>query len=154
MPTWFLVHSWGSSTSLLSLYSALMVLNAKSMIFLHSLNLSQSEMTHSEQKILVSILSLIKGIQNTNSNIEKNNTNFMVKEKVYLWNMIHTFVWWQFWNFIVKQLKLNKFLHPNKYTKMIFWYLERLIKIKTWQTLRHSLTTICFAAKQTRLKGL
>ena len=125
MPTWFLVHSWGSSISLLSLYSALMVLNAKSVIFLHSSNWSQSEMTHSVQKIIVSILSILKGVKNMNSNNEKNNANFIVKEKFYLWNMINTLVLWHLWHFIVRHSRAKKC--------MTFYFSEK-------RTLKRSIT--------------
>ena len=36
-----------------------------------------------------------------------------------------TLVWRGLWNFIVFQVKFNRFLYPNKHTQMIFWYLVR-----------------------------
>ena len=36
-----------------------------------------------------------------------------------------TLVWQQLWNFLVAQLKFNRFLHLNEPPKRIFWYLIR-----------------------------
>ena len=33
--------------------------------------------------------------------------------------------WRQLWNFIVFQVKLNRFLHPNNHAQRIFWYLVK-----------------------------
>ena len=35
---------------------------------------------------------------------------------------------WQLWNFIERQMKLNRFLLQNKHPKGIFWYLVRLFE--------------------------
>ena len=35
-------------------------------------------------------------------------------------------VWWQFYNFIVRHMKFNIFLHPNEHPQRIFWYIIRL----------------------------
>ena len=34
-----------------------------------------------------------------------------------------TLAWWQLWNFIVRQVKFNRFLHPNENPQRIFWKL-------------------------------
>ena len=54
--------------------------------------------------------------------------------KMVIWNgkrqlgklLIHrTVVWWGLWNFIVRQIRFNKLLHPNELPLRIFWYLWR-----------------------------
>ena len=40
----------------------------------------------------------------------------------------HTIMWWQLWNFLVCQVKFNRFLYRNNLTQRIFWYLERLFE--------------------------
>ena len=34
-------------------------------------------------------------------------------------------MWTRLWNFMVRQVKLNRFLHPNDLPQRIFWYLIR-----------------------------
>ena len=66
------------------------------------------------------------------------NWHFTLKHFLCLMIMIGDFVinywinhdpgvgWWKSWNFIVWQLKFNRFLHPNEHPLRIFWYLARL----------------------------
>ena len=37
----------------------------------------------------------------------------------------YTVAWWQLWNFIVKQMKFNRFLHSNEHPERICLYLVR-----------------------------
>ena len=39
-----------------------------------------------------------------------------------------TLVWWLLWNFIIRQMKFNRFLHPNEPLQRIFLYLVRLLE--------------------------
>ena len=38
----------------------------------------------------------------------------------------HVLVWLQSWNFLVYQVKFNRFSHPNEHIQRIYWYLVRL----------------------------
>ena len=33
----------------------------------------------------------------------------------------YTLVWWQLWNFIVRHVEFNRFLHTNEHPERIFW---------------------------------
>ena len=37
----------------------------------------------------------------------------------------HALVWWRLWNFVMNQVKLDRFLHQNVHPQIIFWYLVR-----------------------------
>ena len=42
--------------------------------------------------------------------------------------IVCTIVWWQLWNFIVRQVNFNSFLHPNEPPRRIFSYLARQVE--------------------------
>jgi len=44
--------------------------------------------------------------------------------------MVCALVWWQFWNFIVRQVNFNSFLHPNKPHQRIFLYLVQQLEVE------------------------
>ena len=50
-----------------------------------------------------------------------------------------TVVWWKMWNFIVRQVNFNSFLHPNEPPQRIFWYLVRKLKAEQ-SKIGHNLT--------------
>ena len=39
-------------------------------------------------------------------------------------------MWWHLWNFVMWQIKFNKFLHSNELPQRIFWYLVRQLDWK------------------------
>ena len=50
---------------------------------------------------------------------------------------------WQLWNFIVRQVKFNMFLHPNEPPRRIFWFIVRKLEAEP-SKIGHSFTKYFF----------
>ena len=77
--------------------------------------------------ILYTIVNIITGVTNQRVFLlQKKRKCFVMFHKVNIY-CIHaqgyTLVWWQLWNFIVRQVNFNIFLHPNEPPQKGFQYL-------------------------------
>ena len=58
-----------------------------------------------------------------------------------------TLVWWQLWNFIVRHVKFNAFLHPNEHPERICSYLVRQFEAKLAKIGHFQISKSIFEAK-------